>query len=195
MHTKKSHKNTNSHTPGRSISKINSLYVEVVRRKWTSIVWTLNNLLPKCGYIDSLHCDSFSLTYKRSIIDGVSNIVLSFCFRSFSLHSLHHFHSTFIIHFRNLIFRPASMSNKFGQITPNIFCIFFFFFVDFFFCLRMLCTAQVLLLKRTKTKIGPKRWALGEYITKRKLLMWWTFCRTIEVVNCISWLWSIGCPK
>lgn len=140
---------------------------------------------------------SVSLRINRILSNAISNIVLFFLSFSLTFMCTSFLFYTFIIRFRDLIFRPAPISNKFGQITANIFIFFFSIFLCELYAQHI---AQLCPLMREKKKHN-KNWAKKMNalrlvsLVKQKLFMWWTFCRTIEVVNCISWLWSIGCPK
>lgn len=97
----------------------------------------------------------------RIFSNAISSIVLFFLSFSLTFMCTSFLFYTFIIRFRNLIFRPASISNKFGQITANIFI---FSLLNFFLCERYAQhIAQLCLLMRDRkneTKIGPKRWTL-----------------------------------
>lgn len=99
---------------------------------------------------------SVSLRINRILSNAISNIVLFFFSFSLTFMCTSFLFYTFIIRFRNLIFRPASISNKFGQITANI-----FIFFNFFLC-GTLCAAHSTTLsidereKKTQQKLGQK---------------------------------------
>lgn len=126
------------------------------------------------------HCYIHFLLYKQ-LFRYLSNILLS---------RLCCVCRSFIIHFRNLIFRPAFMlPNKFGQIAPEY----------FFFCHRSFVrffvdrARKVFPLNGDNTKKRPKdeRWTCLSTI---ETFMWWHFSNN-AVVNCSSCRWSIVCPQ
>lgn len=99
---------------------------------------------------------SVSLRINRILSNAISNIVLFFLSFSLTFMCTSFLFYTFIIRFRNLIFRPAPISNKFGQITANIFIFFSIFLCELYAQhIAQLCPLMRE-RKKTQQKLGQK---------------------------------------
>lgn len=176
------HQTTNNNNRRRkkkkNMRKINSRYVRIVRRKWKQRL-NIKQFIARMWNVDTLtmHSSLLFISRFRCTNSFSQNVVFS----NFFFVHLFFPNPSFIIHFRNLIFRPSAtaaiLPNKFGQIAANNFLSRTFLRIaqeNFFFYIHL----WIVILSR-KSK-GDQKMNVEQFVNKGKFYVV-TFFRTTEL--------------